>query len=478
MDHPFQEKQTVRPLVRLLQRMGIDRAVGFTVLGRGWAAASGLVTLLLLTHYLSPVQQGYYFTFGSVLALSVFLEMGLSLLLLQFASHERAHLEWTEGGILTGDSRAKGRLASLLQLSAKYYAVVGVIVAFTVLPLGGLFFFLHGSPGVHWLAPWIWVSLVSAITITLMPVLSVLEGCGLIAQIARLQLWQNIIGSLLLWLTLTFHWGLYAAPITNTVTLLCQILWIGMTKRAWLLDLLKFPAGEDRIDWKGEIWPLQWKIALSCVSGYFIFQLFNPILFATHGAAAAGQMGLSLAVMGTVSAISIAWIATKAATFGSLIARKDFAALDQLFFPCLWQSWALAAILSAVVWGIGAGAYAANLTISTRFLAPLPLGLLALVTVVSHGVFALAVYLRAHKQEPFLFLALASASLVALSSLLLSKPYGATGMMASYLVITSLGLSLGVHVFRQCRAQWHKPEMTLSTTGPVWMEKAADFDAE
>ena len=31
--------------------------------------------------------------------------------------------------------------------------------------------------------------------------------------------------------------------------------------------------------------------------GYFIFQLFNPVLFATEGAVVAGQMGMTLAAL-------------------------------------------------------------------------------------------------------------------------------------------------------------------------------------
>jgi len=458
MAQPLLGSRPAPLLVRLLRLAGIDRAVGFTILGRGWAAASGLVTLILLTHYLSPIQQGYYFTFGSILALWVFFELGLSLLLVQFASHERAHLEWAADGTLTGNPAAKARLSSLLQTSAKYYAAVGILLLVTVLPLGALFFHLHSAPGIHWQLPWIWVALVSAATIILLPLLSVLEGCGLIAQIARLQMWQNIAGSLLLWLALISHWGLYAAPITNTVTLLCQIGWIWATKRAWLLDLLKNPAGENHINWRGDIWPLQWKIALTCVSGYFLVQLFNPILFATRGAAVAGQMGLSLAVMGTIAAISIAWVATKAATFGTLIARKDFAGLDRLFFPCLWQSWGLVVILSAAVWGAGAWLYAVHAPISARFLPPLPLGLLALAAVLNHVVYAEAIYLRAHKQEPFLVTSLVTAGLVSGASLLLAKPFGATGLMLGNCAICLLNMGMTGRIFLQKRREWHAPE--------------------
>lgn len=441
--------------LRLLQRAGIDRAVGFTILGRGWTAIAGLVTLLLLTRFLSPVQQGYYVTFGSVLGLSVFFELGLSVVLVQFTSHERAALEWTPEGLLSGQPEAKARLASLLRTSIIWYGVAAVFLVAIVLPLGIVFFNRHSNSGIAWQGPWIWIALVTGLNIALTPALAIIEGCGLIAQIARLQLWQNVLGSVLVWIALLTHWGLMTAPVTNTVCLISLIAWLWTKKRGFFLDMLRPAAHPARIDWYGEVWPLQWKVGLSYISGYFIFQMFNPILFATRGAAAAGQMGLSLAVMMTVTAVSIAWITTKASPFGTLVAQKNFAGLDRLFFPCLWQSWVLAAVGAAAVWGLAYGLHQWHFPISHRFLDPLPLGLLAIGAVANHGAFAQAAYLRAHKQEPFLWLALGMATLVALSGLLFARPFGAVGMLSGYLFACLLNLALSTHIFLQKRREWH-----------------------
>jgi hypothetical protein len=39
--------------------------------------------------------------------------------------------------------------------------------------------------------------------------------------------------------------------------------------------------GQHAIDWWKEVWPFQWRIAISYACGFFIFQLFNPVLFST-----------------------------------------------------------------------------------------------------------------------------------------------------------------------------------------------------
>ena len=55
-------------------------------------------------------------------------------------------------------------------------------------------------------------------------------------------------------------------------------------RRGLLLPLLRHHAGEFAMDWKTEMWPFQWRIAVSWVCGFFISQLFNPVLFRYRGA--------------------------------------------------------------------------------------------------------------------------------------------------------------------------------------------------
>ena len=85
----------------------------------------------------------------------------------------------------------------------------------------------------------------------------------------------------------------------------------------------------------------QWRIAVSWICDYFIFQLFTPVLFAFRGPVEAGQMGLSMSAVTQLGGIVLAWMSTKAAPFGSLVARRDFDALDTLFFRTLRQSLAI-----------------------------------------------------------------------------------------------------------------------------------------
>src|SRR5215471_14591146 len=90
--------------------LGLDRAVGFTVLARIWASSAGLVTVALIARFLSPAEQGYYYTFGSLVAMQIVFELGFSFVILQLASHERAHLSISDDYVITGDPVPHARL--------------------------------------------------------------------------------------------------------------------------------------------------------------------------------------------------------------------------------------------------------------------------------------------------------------------------------------------------------------------------------
>src|SRR5690242_18558290 len=114
--------------------LGLDRAVGFTVLARFWSSAAGVVTVALIARFLSPAEQGYYYTFGSLVAIQMIFELGFSFVILQLASHERARLSISDDYEVAGDPVAHARLASVIQKSVRWYSVAGLLVAGTLLP--------------------------------------------------------------------------------------------------------------------------------------------------------------------------------------------------------------------------------------------------------------------------------------------------------------------------------------------------------
>lgn len=449
----------MHPMKKLFSLMGVDRAVVYTLAGRGWGLVASFITLLLVVQFLTPDEQGYYYTFASLLAMQVLFELGMSFVVMQFASHEMAYLRWSVDGTIEGDATAKSRLRSLLLLVTKWYGVIAVLIVSVILPVGWLFFSANQAQAtVNWQIAWICLVLAAAINICFMPLLALLEGCGRITEVARLRMIQSIVGSVAAWLLLLGGGGLLAMPAMSVGFALTVFIWLWRTKRTTLKDLYWHETDVSiGINWKTEIWPLQWKIALSWLSGYFIFQLFTPVLFAYRGAVEAGKMGMSFSIASALMSIAMAWMSTQAPKFGTLVARKDYITLDHLFKLTLLRSFLVMLLLGAALCIVNYFLHVENIRFASRLLDPLPFTLLILTTMLNYVTYAQSAYLRAHKQEPFLLISLMSAVLVAILTVVLAKEYGATGIMSGYFVVCAVvGFGWGSVIFFAKRKEWQK----------------------
>lgn len=439
----------------LRHALGLDRAVGFTVLARSWASSAGLVTVALIAKYLSPAEQGYYYTFGSLVAMQMVFELGFSFVILQLASHERAPLSISSSYDITGDPVAHARLASVIQKSVRWYSVAAGLLAVALLPAGAYFFHTHQhGQSVSWFFPWCLDALMAVLNFQLDPLLSFLEGCGYVANVARLRFAQSVTGSLLAWLALISHHGLFAPSMMLLGMASCSLVWL-FTKRKLLLGLLKHQPGTNRIRWSEEVWPFQWRIAVSWFCGYFIFWLFNPVLFAYRGPIEAGRMGMSLSLANAILSIAVSWVSTKSAPFGTFIARKEYRQLDQTFFRALWQSTAVAVAGALTAWLGTIFLNLANIRFSQRLLDPSSIAMLMVYMVTNVIVFAQAYYLRAHKQEVFFVNSLVGAVSVTACTLIFGWYYGAKGIVVSCGIGNILGLAWATYKFQKYRRLWH-----------------------
>lgn len=440
---------------------GVDKAVGYVIVGRMLSVITAPVTLYLIVRRLSPNEQGYYYTFNNLLGLTVFFELGLNYVIMQFASHEMASLQWSSGGTLEGSEMAKARLASLLRKALGWYAAAATLIVLIVLPIGLRFFGQHGVAGVNWRAPWIWMVIASAAWCAVSPSFSVLMGCGLVTEMYRNGLIQQAGSAVLLWIVLALNGGLFAAPVAASFGSLFAVWWFWAYKREYVRDLWRQQTSSCELSWRREIWPMQWKIAMSWASGYLITQLFNPILFRYWGPAVAGQMGMTLTITSALAATSAGWLNSKAPAMGTLVAKRQFRELDRLAFQATWQS-VLVLSLGAATVGIAIGwLQRAGYSFGHRVLPVSIVAILLVNAIAAHLLTAMTLYLRAFRAEPFAPVYVVYGLCVAASCYFLGRHYGAAGMGIGYLASTVIiGLGGGLWVFVRKRREWQREGVT------------------
>jgi hypothetical protein len=263
-----------------------------------------------------------------------------------------------------------------------------------------------------------------------------MQGLGFVEKISKIMVFQQIILIGVSAIILSSGGGLWSLGITNllSVIILCSSLFY-----TDLIKVLKNLYNINKnavISYKNEIFPFQWKIGLSWISGYFIFQLMNPVLFATEGPIIAGKMGMSLTALGGISSLSMSWITTKIPKLSGLVAQNKKAELNFLFDSTLKKLLYINLFLLLFFNIIIFIAQYYNVEASNRFLPVKFLSILSMVTFINQLIFSWATYLRCHKQEPFLLNSIVGGVLCSFSTLFLGNYYGLEGVVYGYSFLT------------------------------------------
>jgi O-antigen/teichoic acid export membrane protein len=446
-----------------LRFMGVNRAIGYGVLTQGWSLISGPISILLIASRFSKVQQGFYYTMSSLLAMQIFFELGLVYVVSQFASHEFAHLQWGEKGRIQGEPVPLKRLTELLVKTAKWYFYISVALLVVLIPVGLIFFSGNDLVAIEfpWRLPWILAVLGTALNLMIVPFFSIIMGSGDVATVNRRYLFGALFGSLISWSVIYFHGGLFAAPAVAAGDVVVSWWFLlkhkpELIRHIWRnVNIRQGKSNQELLSWRREVWPMQWKMAISFFSGFFIYQLFTPVLFKFQGPAVAGQMGMTLSIFNALIAVSTTWLIASSPTFGKLIAKRDWSQLDSIFKKVLYQS----------VGVVTAGAFAAIVLlrllqayhpIGQRFLPAKEAFLLFITAIVVIFTSGFAIYLRAHKIEPLMFINVGLALLQGTATCLLGWYFSSFGIILGFFAISScLALPLIYTVWTRYRRMHH-----------------------
>lgn len=452
----------IRLFKTLLQKIGVDKSIAYSSGARVVQGIAGVLTVFFVSTFLTGVEQGFYFTFGSILALQVFFELGLTGIMTQYVAHEVSHLQLNNRYRFEGEQRYVSRLASLVRFCFKWYSVLAAVVFSFLMIVGFVFFYRYGEgqTQVDWQLPWILVCVGTALKLFQSPFNSIFMGIGKVKEMSAIMFYQQIVIPLATWIGLICGWKLYVLGIGYLLSVLVWLSYVHSHSLHRILVNLSKEQIFERVEYVKEIFPYQWRIALSWVSGYFIFQLFNPVLFATEGAVVAGQMGMTIHALTAIQAFSMSWLNTKIPFYSQLIALKEFATLDVHFYRTLKQmtSVCLALLIAffLVIWvlNITQLSFGGNV-LADRFLSYGPMLLMMIPVYLQQYINAWATYLRCHKKEPFLVNSVCSGltSLLCISTF--GHMFGLYGVTVSYFAIAVVFFPWGYWIFRTKRKEWH-----------------------
>lgn len=443
------------------QKLGIDKAIFYTLLGRGLQISTAALTVVFIIRFLSPVEQGYYYTFGSIVAIQVFFELGLTGIITQFVAHEASHLQ-IDAESIKGDEYYKSRLASLLKICAKWYSMISIGMLVVLVTVGFIFFNKYGENhhNTDWVGGWITLAIGTVLNFLVTPIVSFIEGLGKVREIAKFRMIQQIVQPFVLWGGLWLGFKLYVPGLDALFRVLIMSVLIyyspisKILKKVWRQKII------DRVSYRNEIFPYQWRIAVSWISGYFIFQLFNPVLFATEGPKVAGQMGMTMQALNALQALTLAWMHTKVPQISGLIALRKYCDLDKIFIKTFKQIMllggsVLAVFVVTIILFQNMDITLFGLSVGDRFLPTFALVLMGCSTYTMFPVNCWAIYLRSHKREPLMVNSVVMGILCCMSTFILGHIYGLYGIVIGFFMLRMVSLSWVYKVFRNKKTAWH-----------------------
>ncbi len=422
------------PLRSLLQRLEVNRAVGYLLLSRGWQFVSGIFTAVLITSCLSETTNGNYQLFNNLLGMQLFVELGVPVIVMLVTSHEWSQLRFDEQGRIEGDPEALDRLAGLNRFITRWFW--GCAAVFLIgMSIYGYFIISERGQRLDLLAPWQALIIVNSAAILLMPKVSILEGCNQAGTINAIRLPQSITGTIVVWYCLLMDCGLWTLVASTFVRWAWEYQLVHVRYREAFRSLEVHPVTQP-ISWFQEMWPLSWRTAIQTMGSYFSSFYFVPVVDHFQGKIEGGRFGMTWQILPTMQSAALSWINTRMPEFGAMAARGEHPQLRRRMVKTGLISLGVflsgAAVFCFVLWGL----QQAEIRQVKRFLDLKQTGLLVAGLAFIPISNVLQISVRIYKKDPFLFPNTITSFLIATLSWYSCQRWGTIGVAAAYCAIT------------------------------------------
>lgn len=428
-----------------------------TFVNQAWRLISGPLTMVLIPLLLSESQQGYWYLFGSLSALSIFADLGFSNIILQFSAHEFAFLTITEDDEINGDPIHIDKAASLLNFVLKWVITICTFV-FPIILCVGYFFLNRDNVLTQYWFPWTIFIIGSLINFITNAIYSFFEGFNKIAAIQNIRFVLSITNTIVVLILLLFKCNIYALAVGSILSAGVSVFFL-VKKFLKLLRQL-FSKRNNLYNWNKEILPLFFKYALSFSSGYFIFQIYTPLMHYFHGPENSGRVGITMSLVTAIFSMSNVWMYTVIPQMNITIAKGDWNILDNLFKKrfCLSIASYLIIIIGVCLFLYVFGNYWLVQKIISRFLPLESVLMLVACYFMQLCINSWALYLRGHKEEPYVVLSIVSAVWILITTYLLGRFVNSKLFFSGFFSSYFWNLPLSYIVFAKCKRKWHGKE--------------------
>lgn len=412
------------------------KAVLINISNRLVGMTGNLILLLLVATYTTKTMQGFYYTFTSLLVLQFLVELGLGTAVIQTISHATTSME----------------KEAYIAFYLRWYKIAATLLILILIP-AILVFEKEYLDVIGYqeaiIIPWVILSVMTGVNLYLNGWFAILEGLGEINRVSKIRALQTSFGFAIAGLAVYAGGNLYSLSLLSATQCIIGILSLRVRTVNPIINLGR-AASVEKVDWRKNIWPLQWRVAISWISGFFIFYFFTPMIMKTDGPVAAGQLGMSLQLMQAINSLSNVWISTEFTIYGDLLSRKKVMDMEALFWSNFKKATLTLIFLVVIVSILLYLLQASNLR--GRILPSDHLILLAFVCFSNHIFFTMNYYVRSYKQDSFWALSFVNAIITTVFCLVYVPQYGTIGVVLIYAAMSiTFGLMIGLPYFMHIR---------------------------
>ncbi len=411
--------------------------------------------LLFVPKYLSESEMGFWYTFISIAALTTFADLGFTSIITQFSAHEAVNVSFDKKTRNFNNSDIEiSQISSLFRFSIRWSGLLTIACSIAILSIGMLIFGREKGDAVAWVSPWIIYAISSSLNFFNQVVLAFFEGCNQIVTSQKIKLINGIIANGLGVLGLSRGWGLMALAMPMLLSITVSFIQIFIYYGHVIARMLRNGIQDSSI-WLRQILKLLWKYAISWISGYLVFQIYNPLVFAKFGSEMAGKVGYLLTIISAFVSIANVWSYVSVPQINMLTEKREWMKLDSVFKKNLIlidATFLLEVFCCLLLFKLPyLGAFVSSYIFSVKAFLCLSVGYSFQLATSYIGV-----YLRSHKEEPLMILsvltAIISLFLTFISIQFLSVEY----VFLGFLISVTCMFPFVVRVKMNKTLEWHK----------------------
>lgn len=381
-------------MMRLLGKLGIDSRAASGIAARLVPMMAGPLTSLIIVWCLTAETQGLFYLFGSLLALRILFDLGAGTSVIQIAAHAR--------NLTEGDRDSKLQTAFVHVVNSLFNRLSLIYSVLTA--AGGIWFLaVKGHGDAATLSAWVFFVIVSGLQFASEGRWGLLSGADLIPEVCKLRIQTTMIQNVVQWGLLVCGAGLFAFCTGALAGYMFQEMAF-RKKHTWLYYRDDHGPLNTRAHFSDELKTLIKRSSQTYLTGYFVFQIQQPICFHLLGAEASAKLGLTQSVGGALLGLPGVLLAVNFPVLAHKIADGHLAEARRLFLG-KWLQVAVFSIAGFAMGGLAVGLMQNFPKISARLLS-LPEALVLFLSLMIQGIALAGTYWpRAFKLEPFVSVA-------------------------------------------------------------------------